>query len=106
MTKNKEGISPEELRKRIEKMKEDSIELIKSLGGEATSENILHYDVWNYFYHVNIDDFKAGYFDRLEEMQGQNNTFYNMGLNSFELIEPITRYSKYLVSKYYLGNLK
>lgn len=91
------------LKPEIDQMENEAIALIKSLGGEATKDDILHYDIWKYFYHVSIADFKAGYFDKLEEMQGQNNTFYNMGLNSFELIEPITRYSKYLVSKYYLG---
>jgi len=88
---------------RIEKMKKEAITLIQSFGGHSTMEDVLHYDMWKYFYHVSLDDFKAGYFDKLETMQGQNNTFYNMGLNSFELIEPITRYSKYLVSKYYVG---
>lgn len=96
--------SGEKFRKeRIEKMEEQAIDIIKALKGEASKEDILHYDIWKYFYHVSTDDFKAGYFDRLEAMQGQHNTFYNMGLNSFELIEPIARYSKYLVTKYYLG---
>jgi len=87
----------------ISKMEEDAISIIKALKGSATKDDILHYDIWKYFYHVDKEDFKAGYYDQLETMQGQHNTFYNMGLNSFELIEPIARYSKYLVSKYYLG---
>jgi len=88
---------------RIDKMIKDAIALIHSFGGEAKMDDVLHYDIWKYFYHVSLDEFKSGYFDKLEDMQGKNNTFYNMGLNSFELIEPITRYSKYLVSKYYTG---
>ncbi len=91
------------MEQKIQEIENESIEMIKSLGGEASKKDILHYDIWKYFYHVSRDDFKDGYFDKLEAMQGKNNTFYNMGLNSFELIEPITRYSKYLVSKYYLG---
>lgn len=90
-------------RARIDTMEDDAMKIIKALKGEAKKDSILHYDIWKYFYHVSTDDFKEGYFDQLEAMQGQHNTFYNMGLNSFELIEPITRYSKYLVTKYYLG---
>ena len=96
-----EGADIKKIRDEIE---DEAIEIIRSLKGESSKDDVLHYNLWKYFYHVNLDDFKAGYFDKLEEMQGQHNTFYNMGLNSFELIEPIPRYSKYLVSKYYLGN--
>ena len=103
MTNIKEGISEEEMDKLILDMKENAISIIKSFKGDSSLKDVLHYDLWKYFYHVDLDDFKAGYFDKLEAMQGQENTFYNMGLNSFELIEPISRYSKYLVSKYYLG---
>lgn len=104
MTNIDENGDSDEMNRRIDTMEKDAFEIIKSLKGEATKKDILHYDIWKYFYHVSKDSFKAGYFDELEDMQGQRNTFYNMGLNSFELIEPITRYSKYLVSKYYLGN--
>lgn len=88
----------------IAHIKKTAIETIKSFGGTAEEKDILHYDYWSYFYHVSLDDFKNGYFDQLESMQGSNNTFYNMGLNSFELIEPIARYSKHLVEEYYLGD--
>lgn len=103
MTNIKENGNSEELKRRIKAMEDDAFKIIRSLNGEAKKEDILHYDIWKYFYHVSQEEFKAGYFDDLEAMQGKNSTFYNMGLNSFELIEPITRYSKYLVSKYYLG---
>jgi hypothetical protein len=98
-----ESINEEDMEAGIQHIKKTAIETIKSLGGEAEEKDILHYDYWNYFYHVSLDDFKNGYFDQLESMQGSNNTFYNMGLNSFELIEPIARYSKHLVEEYYLG---
>ena len=90
----------------IANMEAKAFKIIESLGGESKPEDVLHYDLWKYFYQIGIDDFKGGYFDKLEAMQGQNNTFYNMGLNSFELIEPIARYSKHLVDTYFLGAKK
>ncbi len=101
MTNLEDDRDKEAMERRIKKMEEQAREIISSLKGEAG--DILHYDLWKYFYHVSLADFKAGYFDELESMQGQQNTFYNMGLNSFELIEPISRYSKYLVSRYFTG---
>ena len=85
-------------------MKQRAVALVRDLGANSSEKDILHYDLWRYFFHVDLDDFKAGYYDQLEKMQGTNRTFYNMGLNSFELIEPIARYSKYLVDHYYEGN--
>ena len=105
MTNIEDGISQDEMNKLILDLKEKAIDIVKSFKGDSSLEDVLHYDLWKYFYHVDLEDFKSGYFDKLEAMQGQQNTFYNMGLNSFELIEPITRYSKYLVSEYYVGKL-
>ncbi|MBK7468528.1 MAG: hypothetical protein IPJ43_17955 [Saprospiraceae bacterium] len=98
--------SHESLQNRIKNIEDQSISVIKNIGGNSSEEDVLHYDIWKYFYHVSLEDFKAGYFDELEKMQGQHNTFYNMGINSFELIEPIARYSKYLVDRYYIGKIE
>lgn len=100
MSNFKNENDPKEMEEKVKEIEEKAKDIITSLKGEM--KEVLHYDIWKYFYHVELQDFKSGYYDQLEEMQGQENTFYNMGLNSFELIEPITRYSKYLVSKYYL----
>ena len=102
MTNIKNDNDPVEIAERVKDIEEKAKGIIESLKGKMKS--VLHYDIWKYFYHVELEDFKSGYYDQLEAMQGQDNTFYNMGLNSFELIEPITRYSKYLVSEYYTGN--
>lgn len=104
MTNLKDSTDPEEMKRVVADLEEKAFRIIKSLKGDTNAKEVLHYDLWKYFYHVSLEDFKAGYFDNLEQMQGQDNTFYNMGLNSFELIEPITRYSKHLVSQYYVGN--
>jgi len=88
----------------IDMMKQRSVALVRDLGANSSESDILHYDLWRYFFHVDLIDFKAGYYDQLEDMQGVNRTFYNMGLNSFELIEPIARYSKHLVDRYYEGD--
>ena len=106
MTNPAKDITKKQEQTLIEDMEAKAFKIIESLGGEANHDDVLHYDLWKYFYQISIDDFKSGYFDQLEAMQGQNNTFYNMGLNSFELIEPIARYSKHLVDTYFSGAKK
>ncbi|NER10009.1 NAD(P)-binding Rossmann-like domain-containing protein [Muriicola jejuensis] len=85
--------------------KHDVIEKVKDLyrlmGSEYKGEYYTH-DRWTYFPHVPVDMFKEGFYDRLEEMQGKNNTYFTGGLMAFELIEPILNYSDSLVKKYFL----
>lgn len=57
------------------------------------------YDKWPYFPHVTSEVMQAGFYDRLEALQGQRKTFYVGGLLNFELVETIVEYSKSLVEK-------
>uniref|UniRef100_A0A832GY72 FAD-dependent oxidoreductase n=1 Tax=Oscillatoriales cyanobacterium SpSt-402 TaxID=2282168 RepID=A0A832GY72_9CYAN len=80
-------------------------EVIKGI--QATMETIgvrlddqyYTYDEWPYFPHVTSEAMQAGFYDRLEALQGQRKTFYVGGLLNFELVETIVEYSKALVEK-------
>ncbi|WP_435356769.1 FAD-dependent oxidoreductase [Emticicia sp. SJ17W-69] len=50
-----------------------------------------------YFPHVLTTPMANGFYDNLEALQGQNNTFYIGGLMNFELVETIMNYSKHLI---------
>lgn len=54
---------------------------------------------WPYFPHVSAADIAAGWYDRIEALQGSNRTFYNGGIMCFELIEPIIEYSRALAGR-------
>ncbi|MDX2303963.1 MAG: FAD-dependent oxidoreductase [Microscillaceae bacterium] len=92
-TRESEKVSKEE----ILKMQED---FVTKAGGKIIGEYYTYTD-WPYFPHFSIEDMQAGYYDRLEELQGQNRTFYVGGLLNFELVETIFNYSKYLVKKHF-----
>jgi predicted NAD/FAD-binding protein len=50
-----------------------------------------------YFPHVLTESLANGFYDDLEALQGQNNTFYIGGLLNFELVETIMNFSKHIV---------
>lgn len=77
---------------------------VQALGGRIRFEDDWHsYDVWHYFRHVDPVDFRAGYYDQWERLQGKNRTFFVGGLFDFDYIEGIVRYSKDLVEKNFAG---
>ncbi|MGV0108066.1 FAD-dependent oxidoreductase [Nostoc sp. DSM 114160] len=67
--------------------------------GVQVDDDYYTYDKWPYFPHVTSEVMQAGFYDRLEAMQGQRKTFYVGGLLNFELVETIVEYSKSLVEK-------
>ena len=78
---------------------------IKIITPEATvAPTPYSFTVWQYFPHVNVDQFKEGFYDSLEAMQGANNTFWAGGLMSFDLICSIFDYSELLVKKHFIGS--
>jgi hypothetical protein len=59
------------------------------------------YSAWAYFPHVNSATMQAGFYDRIEALQGQQRVFYTGGLFAFELVECITDYSKALINQHF-----
>lgn len=65
--------------------------------GATLPERYFTYDEWNYFPHVNVHEFRDGFYDRLEALQGRLNTYYCGGIAAFELVETVVQYSRHVV---------
>jgi len=78
----------------------DNIEAsIKGLGG--TLIRVHSVNRWKYFPHVTTTDMQNGYYDQLESLQGQNNTYYMGELPNFSTVELTAAYAKHLVEKHF-----
>lgn len=56
---------------------------------------------WRYFPHVTLSDFSGGFYDRLESLQGFQQTYYNSSLLAFETVGNTVAYSRGLVKRYF-----
>jgi hypothetical protein len=54
---------------------------------------------WDYFPHVSQAAMRGGFYERVEALQGRNNTFYVGGTLSFETVEHSARYAQALVQR-------
>lgn len=72
---------------------------ISDLGGTLVSID-RQFD-WRYFPHFGPEDMSAGCFDRIEALQGEQNTYYAGSLLSFETVEDVVAYSKNLVERFF-----
>jgi oxygen-dependent protoporphyrinogen oxidase len=68
-------------------------------GQGGTFGGLLLRQDWDYFPHVSTDALRNGFYERVEAMQGRNNTFYVGGTLSFETVEHSARYAQELVRK-------
>jgi hypothetical protein len=57
---------------------------------------------WDYFPHVSPASMRAGFYERMEALQGKHDTFYVGGTLSFETVEHSARYAEELVRKKFL----
>jgi predicted NAD/FAD-dependent oxidoreductase len=72
---------------------------IGKLGGSLLA--VEQHIAWRYFPHVGPELMATGYFDRLEALQGERNTYFVGGLLSFETVEDVVAYSKRLVERFF-----
>jgi predicted NAD/FAD-binding protein len=72
---------------------------IRNLGGSLLA--VEKHIAWRYFPHVGPELMAAGYFDRLEALQGARNTYFAGSLLSFETVEDVVAYSKRLVERFF-----
>jgi len=68
-------------------------------GGEI---EIFNEESWCYFPHADSDSMAAGFYEKLESIQGRNRTYYSGGLLNFELVENSIAYSNDLVNRFFL----
>jgi hypothetical protein len=71
--------------------------LVERLG--ARVKKVLARKAWRYFPHVSSSDFKAGYYDRLDALQGTRSTYYTGELLSFSCVEPVVAFSELLAQR-------
>lgn len=75
---------------------------VHALGGRIVgSTEWPTFDVWTYFKHVDVEAFRAGYFERWDRLQGRRRTFYTGGLFDFDHVEGAVRASRRLVERFF-----
>lgn len=71
--------------------------LVKKMGGEIET---VHRSVdWKYFPHVGMQDLRAGFYEALEEMQGERCTYYLGELLNFSCVGSTTQYAQKFIEE-------
>jgi hypothetical protein len=85
----------------LEDTAERAAAMVRAAGGEVVA---IHRTVgWRYFPHVSSADIAAGFYDRLEALQGVRRTFYVGELLSFGTVENVVAYSNALVESRFVS---
>lgn len=87
---NPNRISEKELYQKVQ-------ETVKELGGEI--KRLIRHDTWEYAPHVLSKDIREGFYDKLDSIQGKNNTIYSGEILAFPSVETSISHSKDLVNK-------
>lgn len=64
-------------------------------------KDIIMFKSWRYFPHVNCEELKNGWYDKVEGMQGQRGTYYAGEVMNFGNFEETVCYSKFLVDRFF-----
>lgn len=64
-------------------------------------EKVERIDDWYYFPHVSSKDYADGWYDKVEGMQGENNTFYAGEVMAFGDMEETVEYSRDLIGRFF-----
>jgi predicted NAD/FAD-binding protein len=72
---------------------------VERLGGRL--DEVIVARRWRYFPHVDTDDFAAGYYRRLEALQGQRRTYYCGEIFAFGAVETVVAYARTLVQRHF-----
>lgn len=67
----------------------------------ADVEKVIYEKSWYYFPHVFSKDMAAGWYDKVEALQGQKNTFYAGEVMSYGDMDETAEYSKELVERFF-----
>jgi hypothetical protein len=86
------GASHDEL---IEILKSD----VEQLGGKF--DHVITQKHWRYFPRVGTEDLRAGFYERLDRLQGQRGTYYIGAVMNFETLENTVDFAKNLVLKHF-----
>ena len=83
----------------LEKAKENTIADLEKAGYKV--EEVLELKDYYFLPHVSSDSYADGWYDKVEALQGENNTFFASEVMSFTNIEEVAKYSKDLVKKFF-----
>jgi hypothetical protein len=72
---------------------------IAAMGGSVSC--VLTSKTWQYFPHVGSDDLRAGFYQRLEDLQGSRGTCYVGSVLNMETVEATAMYSISLMDKHF-----
>jgi predicted NAD/FAD-binding protein len=72
---------------------------VRALGGRV--DDVLRSSHWEYFPHVDERALRAGFYERLEALQGKNRTHYVGELLAFPTVETVVAYSAHLVRRHF-----
>lgn len=64
-------------------------------------KEIINENEWYYFPHVSCEDYQAGWYDKVEGMQGAKNMYYAGEIMSFGDMDETIHYSKDLVDRFF-----
>ncbi|KAJ8645220.1 hypothetical protein MRB53_006968 [Persea americana] len=79
------------------------MDVVNNMGGEV--EKVVLQRQFKYFPHVNSEDMKDGFYEKLEtELQGLQNTYYVGGLMAFELTERNSSYAMAMVCRHFAND--
>ena len=101
-----DGVHTPEDEERVEaQVKMEVRHLIKLLKGnlDESDSRWSTYDRFTYFQHVTPEEIGCRYYQKLQDLQGANRTFYVGGVTDFELVEPTVQHSKHLVETHFVG---
>jgi len=56
---------------------------------------------WYYFPHVDSETYASGWYDKVEGMQGQKNTYYAGEVMAFGDMDEVAEYSRELVDRFF-----
>lgn len=73
--------------------------LVKPFGGTIAKIEVIKH--WKYFPHVSSEAMRAGYFDQLENLQGQRNTYYAGEVMNFSTVGLTAEYAERLVKRFF-----
>lgn len=73
--------------------------VVQQQGG--TIERVHTTAYWKYFPHVSSEDMRAGYFDRLESIQGTHHSWYAGEFLNFSTVELSSAYAKKLIATHF-----
>jgi hypothetical protein len=77
---------------------EEVEKLVARVGGKLRS--VVATRDWRYFPHVSPESMRAGFYPRLEALQGNRHTYYASEVLSFSCVEPVVAYAVDLVRRH------